>query len=53
MPLQNTEAACFLAEAQLDEKVNFHKHPADAPLRDVDSPAIEKLREYIADQRRK
>ncbi len=23
------------------------------PLRDVDSPAIEKLREYIADQRRK
>lgn len=41
------------AEAQLDEKVNFHKHPAGAPLRDVDFPAIEKLREYIADQQRK
>ena len=40
-------------EAQLDEKVNFHKHPAGAPLRDVDPPAIEKLREYIAGQRRK
>lgn len=38
------------AEAQLDEKVNFHKHPAGAPLRDVDPPAIEKLRDYIASQ---
>ena len=40
------------AEAQLDEKVNFHKHPAGAPLRDVDLPAIQKLRKYIARQRR-
>ena len=38
------------AEAQLDEKVNFHKHPAGALLRDVDPPAIEKLRDYIASQ---
>ena len=41
------------AEAQLDEKVNFHKHPAGAPLRDVDPPSIEKLRKYIAGQGRK
>ena len=40
-------------EAQLDEKVNFHKHPAGAPLRDVNSPAVEKLREYIAGQRQR
>lgn len=39
------------AEAQLDEKVNFHKHPAGAPLRDVDLPAIERLRRYIAGHR--
>lgn len=39
------------AEAQLDEKVNFHKHPAGAPLRDSDLPAIERLRRYIAGQR--
>lgn len=36
------------AEAQLDEKLNFHKHHAGAPLRDSDLPAIEKLREYIS-----
>ena len=41
------------AEAQLDEKVNFHKHPAGAPVRDVDLPAIKALRLYIAGQRRK
>ena len=41
------------AEAQLDEKVNFHKHSAGAPLRDVDPPSIEKLRKYIAGQGRK
>ena len=39
------------AEAQLDEKVNFHKHPAGAPLRDADLPAIERLRRYIAGHR--
>ena len=38
------------AEAQLDEKVNFHKHLAGAPLREEDPPAIEKLRDYIASQ---
>ncbi len=39
------------AEAQLDEKVNFHKHPAGAPPRDVDLPAIEILRDYISVQK--
>ena len=33
--------------------IHFHKHPAGAPLRDIDPPAIEKLREYIAGQRRR
>ena len=36
------------AEAQLDEKLNFHKHPAGAPRRDVDIVAVAKLREHLA-----
>ncbi len=38
------------AEAQLDEKLNFHKHPAGAPRRDVDIVAIAKLGEYLGSQ---
>ena len=40
------------AEGQLDSRENFHKHPAGAPLRDVDVPAIERLRGYTAGQKR-
>ena len=36
------------AEAQLDVKVNFHKHPAGGSLRQKDLADIERLRAYIA-----
>lgn len=40
------------AEGQLDSRENFHKHPAGAPLRDVDFPAIQRLRDYIAGRKK-
>lgn len=36
------------AAAQLDVKMNFHKHPAGGPLRQKDPADIERLRAYIA-----
>ena len=36
------------AEAQLDVRENFHKHPAGAPLREIDHRAITELRKLIA-----
>ena len=34
-------------EAQLDVKENYHKHPAGGPLRDVDPPDIDRLRNHL------
>ena len=36
------------AEAQLDVRENFHKHPAGAPLRETDHWAIAELRKLVA-----
>jgi hypothetical protein len=45
--LQGISCPVPSAEAELDVRENFHRHPCGAPLQEIDGPIIAKLRKYL------